>query len=862
MTNVVEHSTDIPQQVGPYRIDTEIARTRSLIIYRAHDTLYERPVLLKVLQPAVAQQAELVRRFISLGREAARLDHPHLAAVYEAGHADGLNYIVQELVGGPSLATRLQNRQHPYLIYDAITIIEQLAAALDYAHQHGFTHGALTADSIFFTADNQPKIIDVGLLALESLGESGVYVANVSPFMAPEQARGETGSDRQADIYTLGVIAFLLLTGQTPFTANNPLALLRKIIDEEPPVDEMVVGAIPAHVSNTLRRALAKYATERHASATEFAHALLRGEPTPVAFTTTAGQDPRTVAEESGVPATGETDGWAAHTIEIEPEHIAWQSAAAKATQRFVPFEERATTVVHGPSQAVETEPPQNKRQRRRPLFTVSLLGAVALLLTLITTGRVIWNLFGEQMIDAAMTPYAAAQASRLTPPLPPTMLTGADTPFFGNGIARTRTLLGTEPPVIVAMSSVSGGSHTAGVADLTGSPPMVVIAPSRTPTDASTDTPAPTKTPLPTATVEPTATPLPTDTPVPTETPTATATATAVPTETATPTATLEPTVTATSSTTPTATVEPTATPSPTPSATATETVIPTSTDVPEVLNLGGRIAYTVWDHRTDRYSLIFYSIAKGESWPIVPNRRQPDFAPNGQLVASGDGGYIDNLVLMGTNGENPVPISAHSEDAHPHWSPSGKAVVFDSTLVGDGRHRLYLQTAETFGQPLGPMMFEAWELFGRYPIFLSNGQIAYNGCDVWENAVHCGIYQVDTQGSRPQGVTQWPGDIPTDNLGNQILATSDRDGDWDIYRIDSVTGAAEQLTDSPGRDGLATASPDGNYIAFVSDREGVWAVYVMAVDGSNEQKLFELDGGFGSGDRDWLQERLSWGW
>ncbi|MCB0111599.1 MAG: protein kinase, partial [Caldilineaceae bacterium] len=189
MTNVVDHSTDIPQQVGPYRIDAEIARTRSLIIYRAHDTLYERPVLLKVLQPTVAQQAELVRRFISLGRAAARLDHPHLATVYEAGHADGLNYIVQELVGGPSLATRLQNRQHPYLIYDAITIIEQLAAALDYAHQHGFTHGALTADSIFFTVDNQPKIIDVGLLALESLGESGVYVANVSPYMAPEQAR-------------------------------------------------------------------------------------------------------------------------------------------------------------------------------------------------------------------------------------------------------------------------------------------------------------------------------------------------------------------------------------------------------------------------------------------------------------------------------------------------------------------------------------------------------------------------------------------------------------------------------------------------------------------------------------------------
>jgi Tol biopolymer transport system component len=170
-------------------------------------------------------------------------------------------------------------------------------------------------------------------------------------------------------------------------------------------------------------------------------------------------------------------------------------------------------------------------------------------------------------------------------------------------------------------------------------------------------------------------------------------------------------------------------------------------------------------------------------------------------------------------------------------------------------------VQTDESFGRPLTPMMFEAWEIFGRYPIFLSNGQIVYNGCDVWENASNCGIFRVDTAGSQPESVTTWPGDIPTDNAGNQILAMSNRSGNWEIYRIDSVSGTAQQLTDNPGTDGLATASPDGSYIAFVSDRDGTWAIYTMRADGSGEQKLFELDGGFGSGDRDWLQERISWG-
>ncbi len=841
-----------PHQIGPYRIEAELRRSRSLIVYRAHDTLYERPVLLKVLPEEFAQNPLLVRRFISLGREAVRLHHPNLVEIYEAGHADGINYIAQELVAGGSLATRLQNRHHPYLIYDAIAIVEQLAAALDYAHQQGYAHGSLTADAILFTEEGKPKIADIGLLALDALGESGSYVANVSPYMAPEQARGESGVDRQADIYTLGVIAFLLLTGQTPFAADNPLALLRKIIDEIPPVDDIVVGAIPAHVSKTLRRVLAKSATNRHATATAFAQALLHGEPRE-AF---APEPP------PATPTADESLSWERTVIEITPDAVAWQPAPSPVVRpAYVPLQE--------PVAAGAPRPDRPKRRYIRPLFTLSLLGTTALLLTLLTAGRLLWSAFGEQMVDVAMTPYAAAQASRLSPPLPPTMLTSADTPFFDEALARTTDLF-TDQPLIVAMSSAGTGTE-AGVAKLTGSPPMVMIAPSDTPTTVSTDTPSPSATPRPTATPVPTDTPVPTATSLPTATPTTepspTSTETTAPTASLTPSPTLSPTLSVTASPTSSPTPSPSPSPSPSPTATASPSVEPTATvsatptSVPLAADLAGRIAYTRWDARVDRYNLIFYSIANGESWPIVPNRRQPDFGPGGKLVASGDGGYIDNLVLMGTNGENPVPISAHSEDSHPHWSASGKAVVFDSTLVGDGRHRLYLQTDERFGQSLTPMMFEAWEIFGRYPIFLSSGQIAYNGCDVWENASNCGIFRVDTAGDRPEEVTTWPGDIPTDNAGNQILAMSDRAGNWDIYRIDSATGSTQQLTDNPARDGLATLSPDGNYIAFVSDREGAWAIYTMRTDGSEQQKLFDLDGGFGSGDRDWIQERISWG-
>jgi Tol biopolymer transport system component len=275
----------------------------------------------------------------------------------------------------------------------------------------------------------------------------------------------------------------------------------------------------------------------------------------------------------------------------------------------------------------------------------------------------------------------------------------------------------------------------------------------------------------------------------------------------------------------------------------------------------LGGRIAFTRWDAGRDRYDLIFYSLATGESWPIVRNRRQPDFSPQNNLAANGDSGAIDNVVLMGPNGEDPVPISAYAEDAHPHWAPTGKMLVFDSTRVGDGRRRLYLHNDTNYAQPVSPMMFEAWELFGAYPVFLLDSRIAYNGCDVWENASNCGIFLVGTDGSKPTSVTNWPGDIPTDNLGYEILAMSNRNGNWDIFRINPISGAAIQLTDSAGQDGLATASPDGDYIAFVTNRDGQWSVYAMRTDGSDQRKLFDLDASYGSGSRDWLEERLSWG-
>lgn len=795
------NTADFPQQIGPYRIDAEIGQGYGATVYRAFDTLYERVVALKILLPHLAQDTQYVRRFISAGREAARLRHPHIVQIFEAGQVGGYTYIAQEFIEGGTLAARLSARSQPFTLYEAEQVVNQLALALDYAHLQGEVHGNLNPNNILFASDWQVKIADFCLTALLPSADPFYYPARVSTFMAPEQARGEQRIDKRADIYSLGILTYLMLIGRPPFQADNPLALARKIIDDEAPVDTIAPGRLVPRVAHALQRVLAKQPVMRYQGAGDFAQSFLHGEPAP----------PPAPVE----PAAEATPALASVTTP--------NAATSPSSTDLIAVTAPPTLPAYTYSYPRRQELDQRKA---RSFVSFPFLATATLVLATMTLARVAWTNWALPMLDSVRTPVISTPletaGSRLTPPFPPTLLTLASSQQL------TEMAMETAPnTMVVAMTSADRTDALAALVKTQDAPPTVRVLPSST----STDTPAP---PTPTATLPPTDTPPPT----------ATNTATIAPSPTVAPTDT------------------PTATPTDTPTELPSETPTAEPT-VPQVATegLGGRIAYTRWDAGRDRYDLVFYSLASGESWPIVRNRRQPDFSPQNNLAANGDGGTIDNVILMGPNGEDPVPITAFAEDAHPHWAPTGKMLVFDSTRVGDGRRRLYLHHDTDYGQPVSPMMFEAWELFGAYPIFLRDSHIAYNGCDVWENASNCGIFLVDTNGSKPTEVTTWPGDIPTDNLGNEILAMSNRNGNWDVYRVEPYSGALTQLTTDGAQDGLATASPDGDYIAFVTNRDGQWAVYTMRTDGSDQQKLFDLNATFGSGSRDWMEERITWG-
>ncbi|MEZ4731842.1 MAG: protein kinase [Caldilineaceae bacterium] len=810
------NTAEFPQQIGPYQIEAETGQGYSAVVYRAVDTLYDRVVALKVLPAHLAQDTNYVRRFISSGREAARLRHPNIVQVFDAGQADGFNYIAQEYIDGGTLASRLNERSQPFTLYETEQFVAQLALALDYAHRQGETHGNLNPNNILFVSDRQVKIADFCLAQLLPAADPFYFPARVSTFMAPEQARGEQRIDHRADIYSLGILTYLMLTGRPPFQAENPLALARKIIDDEAPIESVAPGRLVPRVAHALQRVLAKQPVMRYLLAGDFAQAFLHGEPTPPP------------SAEPPPPA-------GTLAAENAPVDAKQTTAVAETAGDVVTL---PAAVYSAPSPPAYTYTYPRRRQaptNNRPFVSFPFLAAATLVLSFLTLVRIAWTTWDAPVMEGVGTPAIVAPLETagggLTPPFPPTLLTLAGGQRRNGMVleAGTGTMAvgGASDPMIVAMSSAVESIRTQ------DAPPTLRVLPSLT----TTDTPQPTETPEP----PPTAT----ETPAPT----ASHTATTAPSLTDTPT--VAPTATPTEAPTETPTETPTLAPTPS----------PTASPASAASELGGRIAYTRWDQARDRYDMIFYSVASGDKWPIVRNRRQPDFSPQNNLAANGDGGAMNNLLLMRPNGEEPVTISAYAEDAHSHWAPSGKFLVFDSTRVGDGRRRLYLHRDTDYGQPIGPMMFEAWEIFGSYPVFLLDNRIAYNGCDVWENASNCGIFLVDTEGSKPTGFTTWPGDIPTDNLGYEILVMSNRNGNWDIYRMDPASGAALQLTDSAAQEGLATASPDGDYIAFISNREGQWAVYVMRTDGSEMRKLFDLDAGYGNGERDWLEERITWG-
>ncbi len=840
------------KQIGPYSVEAEIGQGRMGVVYRATDTIYDRPVALKILSSDFTRDLRIVRQFVSAGREAMRLRHPNIVQVYDAGQADGQIYIAMAFVEGDTLARRLA-KQHGPLPWDmAQPMLQQIAAGLDYAHARGFIHGDLKPANIFLTTGGQALVADFGA-ALPLANPDNMDGALSLPlawtmFISPEQARGEESLSARSDIYSLGTIAYQVFAGQLPFQSANPLALLRRIIEEQPTAPDLINADLPLATVRALQKVLTKTPADRYPTAGAFVRALSGNEPEEAAVASGEAVVTRDIAT----------------SPQILSQAVAPLPYAAKPRSQSpgpIPLATKSLKVIATSIPATRMKRWADRALRRLDLagFAVLVAGALLVIFILIAIIQSAGKLVAHKN-SGEKTPGSRSEiALKVIPSATPIAGTRQSTPLAlsnASGLPTatvTRAATAIPTPVAVRVTAVPGRTVLANALN-----PQSVVVAKRTdgaatrPRASATGVLQTKPTPKPTPTLPPTWTPTQAPTFTPTITPMPTATDTPVPTTTPAPVAVVAVTAGVELVKSNVDVMAPVA-----PQAQVTSP-IPVATVAPP---LSGRIAYAMWNPHTDRPDMYFWEIRTGTNSVPVRDRRQPDFSIHNDLVANAEGGGIDNLVRMGQYGERPWVISEHPEDAHPHWSPDGKMVVFDSAQMGDRQHRIYLLTDLQHRHEVPPLMYQTWEIFGRYPVFIADGRIAYNGCNYWKNGGVCGIYVVDTQGGKPANATQWPGDIPTDNLGSRILFMSNRLGNSDVYSMNPDGTDLQQLTRSPGRDGLATASPDGNYIAFLTDREGPWAIYVMRTDGSDPHRLFILNGGYGSGDYDWYEDRLSWG-
>ncbi|HXE15123.1 MAG TPA: serine/threonine-protein kinase [Bryobacteraceae bacterium] len=246
--------------LGRYEIIAELGTGPMGAVYRAHDTMLDRQVALKVLAADAANDSELVQRFYREAKICARLRHPNLVPVYDIGQENGIPYIVMELIDGPNLRQMMADGS-PMTLDEKLQIVDAISEGLSYTHSMGVIHRDIKPSNIVVEKDGHVRILDFGvaLTAASSLTVTGT-VLGTPQYMSPEQALGKQ-CDERSESFSLAVVAFELISGKHPFDkrtglpSNSDLALSQEILA-------------------VLQRAMNQAPQARYASAREFAIAL------------------------------------------------------------------------------------------------------------------------------------------------------------------------------------------------------------------------------------------------------------------------------------------------------------------------------------------------------------------------------------------------------------------------------------------------------------------------------------------------------------------------------------------------------------------------------------------------------------
>ncbi len=263
------------EQLGRYLIQEEIGKGGMGIVYRAYDPDIDRNLALKVLRPERTFEWEVTQRFLREAKAAGRLTHPNIVTIYDVGEDDGRAFIAMEFLEGTPLSKLIKERKISF--EEAVDYAIQIAGALDYAHKEGVVHRDIKPSNIIITDEKRVKITDFGIARVQdvSLAEqtrTGQILGTPS-YMAPEQVQGKK-VDGRADLFSLGIILYEMISGKKPYEGDNIASLFHSILTQDPEPITRIVAHIPKELDKVLSRALEKDREKRYQTGKEFARDL------------------------------------------------------------------------------------------------------------------------------------------------------------------------------------------------------------------------------------------------------------------------------------------------------------------------------------------------------------------------------------------------------------------------------------------------------------------------------------------------------------------------------------------------------------------------------------------------------------
>jgi eukaryotic-like serine/threonine-protein kinase len=268
---------------GRYRLDAQIGRGGMSTVYRAFDTVLERPIAIKLMHREIATDSDQLERFRREARSVARLNHPHIVTVIDAGEEPspesalddqgtlgggvGTPFIVLEYVEGETLKALIR-REGPLEITSAIAYAIEIARALGAAHERLIVHRDVKPQNVLIGVEGSAKITDFGIA--RTLTEEGLTmdgrVLGTTDYVSPEQALGQSVTG-QSDLYSLGIVLYEMLTGTVPFTGESPVAVAMKHVREDVPDVQLARPEVSAATASVVDRATAKDLARRYPDA-------------------------------------------------------------------------------------------------------------------------------------------------------------------------------------------------------------------------------------------------------------------------------------------------------------------------------------------------------------------------------------------------------------------------------------------------------------------------------------------------------------------------------------------------------------------------------------------------------------------